>query len=114
MSPDTRAKFGKHKGKTVSWIQKNDWRYFEWAKANAPGMFQDSPSFGSKQPDRSWGKPSNSPSSVSKNLGESSWMQIPSIPHTMKEEPPERDDSDPNSSSFMYNIAKRMLDNGEL
>lgn len=114
MSPDTRAKFGKHKGKTVAWIQKNDWRYFEWAKANAPGMFQDSPSFRSKSSDQNWGKPSNSSSTVSKNLGESSWMQIPSIPHTMKEDPPERDDSDPNSSSFLYNIAKRMLDNGEL
>ena len=108
MSPDTRAKFGKHKGKTVSWIQKNDWRYFEWAKANAPGMFQDSPSFGSKSPDRSWGKPQSS------SVSESSWMKIPSIPYTMKEEPPERDESDPNSSSFLYNIAKRMLDNGEL
>jgi len=101
MSPDTRAKFGKHKGKTVSWIQKNDWRYFEWAKANAPGMFQDSPSFGSKSPDQSWGKPFGIPSAVPKFQGE-------------REEPPERDDNDPNSSSFMYNIAKRMLDNGEL
>ena len=97
MSPDTRAKFGKHKGKTVSWIQKNDWRYFEWAKANAPGMFQDSPSFGSKQPDRSWGKPSGIPA-----------------PAARIEVPPERDDNDTNSSSFLYNIAKRMLDNGEL
>jgi hypothetical protein len=51
---------------------------------------------------------------MDQNVGESSWMKIPSIPYTMKEEPPERDDNDPNSSSFMYNIAKRMLDNGEL
>ena len=114
MNLDFVIKIGKYKGKTVKWVMYNDRRYFEWAKANAPGMFQDSPTFRSKSSDQNWGKPSNSPSSVSKNLGESSWMQIPSIPHTMREDPPEGNESDPNSSSFLYNIAKRMLDNGEL
>ena len=97
MSPDTKAKFGKHKGKTVAWIQKFDWRYFEWAKANAPGMFQDSPSSRSKPVDQNWGKP---PGAFEAS--------------TKFEVPPERDDNDPNSSSFLYNLAKRMLDNGEL
>jgi len=99
-SPDARAKFGKHKGKTKAWIQKNDWRYLEWAKLNVPNLFED--------------KPQSRSVSMDQNVGESSWMKIPSIPYTMKEDPPERDDNDPNSSSFMYNIAKRMLDNGEL
>jgi hypothetical protein len=31
---------GKHKGKTVRWVMLNDRRYFEWARANAPGMFE--------------------------------------------------------------------------
>ena len=99
-SPDARAKFGKHKGKTWSWINKYDWKYLQWAKLNVPNLFED--------------KPQSRSVSMDQNVGESSWMKIPSIPYTMKEDPPERDDNDPNSSSFMYNIAKRMLDNGEL
>ena len=31
---------GKHKGKTVKWVMYNDRRSFEWAKVNAPSMFE--------------------------------------------------------------------------
>jgi hypothetical protein len=101
MSPDSRAKFGKHKGKTAAWIMKNDWRYMDWAKLNVPNLFEDSTYRGSTESDRSWGKPIGIPNTVPKFQGE-------------REVPPERDDNDPNSSSFLYNIAKRLMDNGEL
>ena len=40
MNQDFVIKIGKHKGKTVKWVMYNDRRYFEWAKANAPSMFE--------------------------------------------------------------------------
>ena len=95
MSPDARAKFGKHKGKTWSWINKYDWKYLQWAKINVPNLFEENPQTRSVSVDQKWGKPTPAPS-------------------VSKEVPPERDDNDPNSSSFMYNLAKRLLDNGEL
>ena len=33
-------RFGKYKGRTVKWVMYNDRRYFEWAKDNAPSMFE--------------------------------------------------------------------------
>ena len=95
MSPDARAKFGKHKGKTWSWINKYDWKYLQWAKLNVPNLFEENPQTRSVSADQKWGNPTPAPS-------------------VSKEVPPERDDNDPNSSSFMYNLATRLLDNGEL
>ena len=40
MNQDFVIKIGKYKGKTVKWVMYNDRRYFEWAKANAPSMFE--------------------------------------------------------------------------
>ena len=40
MNQDFVIKIGKHKGKTVKWVMYNDRRYFEWAKVNAPSMFE--------------------------------------------------------------------------
>ena len=40
MNQDFVIKIGKHKGKTVKWVIYNDRRYFEWAKVNAPSMFE--------------------------------------------------------------------------
>ena len=40
MNQDFVIKIGKYKGKTVKWVMYNDRRYFEWAKVNAPGMFE--------------------------------------------------------------------------
>jgi hypothetical protein len=40
MSPEFVLQIGKHKGKTVRWVMLNDRRYFEWAKANVPDMFE--------------------------------------------------------------------------
>jgi hypothetical protein len=95
MSLDARAKFGKHKGKTRAWIQQNDWRYLEWAKLNVPNLFEENPQARSVQVDQKWGKPTPAPA-------------------VSRVEPPETDGDDPNSSSFMYNLAKRLLDKGEL
>jgi hypothetical protein len=40
MNLDFVIKIGKYKGKTVKWVMYNDRRYFEWAKVNAPSMFE--------------------------------------------------------------------------
>lgn len=40
MNQDFVIKIGKYKGKTVKWVMYNDRRYFEWARVNAPGMFE--------------------------------------------------------------------------
>ncbi len=40
MNQDFVIKIGKYKGKTVKWVMYNDRRYFEWAKVNAPTMFE--------------------------------------------------------------------------
>ena len=40
MNQDFVIKIGKHKGKTVKWVMYNDRRYFEWARVNAPSMFE--------------------------------------------------------------------------
>ena len=40
MQLDMVIRIGKYKGKTVKWVMYNDRRYFEWAKANAPSMFE--------------------------------------------------------------------------
>ena len=40
MQLDMVIRIGKHKGETVKWVMYNDRRYFEWAKANAPGIFE--------------------------------------------------------------------------
>ena len=40
MNQDFVIKIGKYKGKTVKWVMYNDRRYFEWAKVNAPSMFE--------------------------------------------------------------------------
>jgi len=31
--------FGKHKGKTVAWIKKNDENYYNWGLENIPNIF---------------------------------------------------------------------------
>lgn len=41
MNLDMVIRFGKYKGKTVKWVMYNDRRYFEWAKENAPQMFEE-------------------------------------------------------------------------
>ena len=40
MQLDMVIRIGKYKGNTVKWVMYNDRRYFEWAKANAPSMFE--------------------------------------------------------------------------
>jgi hypothetical protein len=40
VNQDFVIKIGKYKGKTVKWVMYNDRRYFEWAKVNAPSMFE--------------------------------------------------------------------------
>ena len=40
MQLDMVIRIGKYKGKTVKWVMYNDRRYFEWAKVNAPSMFE--------------------------------------------------------------------------
>ena len=40
MQLDMVIRIGKYKGKTVKWVMYNDRSYFEWAKANAPSMFE--------------------------------------------------------------------------
>ena len=40
MNLDMVIRFGKYKGRTVKWVMYNDRRYFEWAKVNAPSMFE--------------------------------------------------------------------------
>ena len=40
MNQDFVLCIGKYKGKTVKWVMYNDRRYFEWARVNAPSMFE--------------------------------------------------------------------------
>jgi len=36
MSKNFKLQFGKHKGKTLEWLEENDKGYLNWAKENAP------------------------------------------------------------------------------
>lgn len=56
MNLDMVIRFGKYKGRTVKWVMYNDRRYFEWAKDNAPSMFESY-------------KPTPKPSSLDTNGG---------------------------------------------
>lgn len=66
MNLEMKVRFGKYKGKTARWIQTNDRRYFEWAKANAPGMF--------KAPEVPVSKPASSVRTEEDEISDSGWI----------------------------------------
>ena len=83
-------RIGKHKGKTVKWVMYNDRRYFEWAKINAPGMFEPYQPQGKFKPQLSDTNPEGNPK----------YVEVP-------EEGEERDSwTNPN---VFYLIAQQML-----
>ena len=89
MNQDFVIKIGKYKGKTVKWVMYNDRRYFEWAKANAPTMFE---------PYQPKGKPSLSDTNP--------------VGKPVYEEPPEVSDESVDSwtnPSIFYQIAQKAL-----
>ena len=89
MNQDFVIKIGKHKGKTVKWVMYNDRRYFEWAKANAPTMFE---------PYQPQGKPSLSDTNP--------------VGKPVYEEPPEVADESGDSwtnPSIFYQLAQKTL-----
>ena len=95
MNLDMVIRFGKYKGRTVKWVMYNDRRYFEWAKVNAPSMFE---------PYQSKPKPSLSDTN---HEGNPTYVNPP-------EESDETQDSWTNPSIF-YQIAQKMLrERGEL
>jgi len=89
VNQDFVIKIGKYKGKTVKWVMYNDRRYFEWAKANAPTMFE---------PYQPKGKPSLSDTNPEGN--------------PVYEEPPEVSDESGDSwtnPSIFYQLAQKAL-----
>ena len=89
MNQDFVIKIGKYKGKTVKWVMYNDRRYFEWAKANAPTMFE---------PYKPKGKPSLSDTNP--------------VGKPVYEEPPEVADESGDSwtnPSIFYQLAQKAL-----
>ena len=89
MNQDFVIKIGKYKGKTVKWVMYNDRRYFEWAKANAPSMFE---------PYQPQGKPSLSDTNP--------------VGKPIYEEPPEVADESGDSwtnPSIFYQLAQKAL-----
>lgn len=66
MNLEMTVRFGKYKGKTIRWIQANDRRYFDWAKANAPGMF--------KAPEVSVSKLGSSVTTEEDEISDSGWI----------------------------------------
>ncbi len=90
MNLDFVIKIGKYKGKTVKWVMYNDRRYFEWARINAPGMFEPYKPQGKPKPALSDTNPEGSPK----------YVEVP-------EEGEERDSwTNPN---VFYLIAQQML-----
>ena len=97
MDQDFVIRIGKYKGKTVKWVMYNDRRYFEWARINAPGMFE---------PYKPQGKPKPQLSDTNTE-GSPKYVEVP-------EERDEALDSWTNPSIF-YQIAQQMLrERGEL
>jgi len=89
VNQDFVIKIGKYKGKTVKWVMYNDRRYFEWAKVNAPSMFE---------PYQPKGKPSLSDTNPEGN--------------PVYEEPPEGSDESGDSwtnPSIFYQLAQKAL-----
>ena len=89
MNQDFVIKIGKYKGKTVKWVMYNDRRYFEWAKVNAPTMFE---------PYQPKGKPSLSDTNP--------------VGKPIYEEPPEEADESGDSwtnPSIFYQLAQKAL-----
>jgi hypothetical protein len=89
MSSDSVARFGKHKGKTESWVQRFDPRYLQWARANAPGMF-------------------GAPQEIRHQHVTQEKRVISS------DELPEADLNDPSTPSGLYALAMRMIERGEI
>ena len=95
MQLDMIIRIGKYKGKTVKWVMYNDRRYFEWAKVNAPSMFE---------PFKPQAKPSVSDTNTE---GKPTYVEPP-------EESDEPRDSWTNPSIF-FQIGQQMLrERGEL
>jgi hypothetical protein len=69
MNLEMTVRFGKYKGKTIRWIQTNDRRYFEWAKANAPGMFK-----APEVPVKPVSKPASSVTTEEDESSDSGWI----------------------------------------
>jgi len=42
MDKNIILKFGKHKGKTIEYVEKNDPSYIDWALKNAPNLLKNS------------------------------------------------------------------------
>ena len=89
MNQDFVIKIGKNKGKTVKWVMYNDRRYFEWAKVNAPSMFE---------PYQPKGKPSLSDTNTD---GKQGYAEPPEVAD-------ETGDTWTNPSIF-YQLAQQML-----
>lgn len=84
-----KAQFGKHKGKTKRWIMDNDPGYFRWAAVNVPNLFG--------------GQKSNSGGGFEAK---------PVVKPVVYEEPPEEPVGSVGTSTWFYEIGKRMLEGG--
>ena len=40
IDPNFTFRFGKHSGRTYAWVEENEPSYIEWAKKNAPNLFE--------------------------------------------------------------------------
>ena len=95
MNQDFVIKIGKYKGKTVKWVMYNDRRYFEWAKVNAPSMFE---------PYQPQGKPSLSDTNP---VGKPSYEEPPEVAD-------ESGDTWTNPSIFYQLAQKALRERGDL